>query len=62
MNALEIVAATMKPLMNADERRLKAQFLSAFIGVHQRPKRFFNGFLGGGRFCGLLALHQGGTA
>jgi hypothetical protein len=31
----------MKPRINADKRRFKTQSLSALIGVHRRPKRFF---------------------
>jgi hypothetical protein len=31
--------------MNTDKRRLKTEFLSAFIGVHQRPKLTFSQLL-----------------
>jgi hypothetical protein len=32
------------PLMNADERGLKTEFLSVFIGVHRRPEWIFLNF------------------
>jgi hypothetical protein len=41
MSAMQKLAKSFEPPMNADERRLKTGLLSAFIGVHRRLKLIF---------------------